>query len=199
MLIACGYNTFLSLSSLDVDKLKIVEQYINRNKDLTANLNCCFSEEYTNKENFEFLPGHESVILRLPGLIEEIRKNKPTKLKNLSKNTRTKEELIDLLINNLLKYSGKQGFQFPEGSISQINIREVEGDVEHGNIKCKFSCPFCPKIIPIKYKSFWESSNITAHLKSHINERNWTNIFLCYLLTTVSTKNNVLHIFGYII
>lgn len=173
LLIACGYNTFLSLSSLDVNKLKIIEQYITRNKDLTANLDCCFSEEYKNKENFEFLPGHESVILRIPGLIEESRKNKPSKLKNLSKNTsRTKEELIDLLINNLLKYSGKQGFQFPEGSISQLNIREVEGDVEHGNIKCKFSCPFCPKIIPIKYKSFWESSNITSHLKSHINERN---------------------------
>lgn len=112
-----------------MEKLKIIENYINRNKDLIASLDCCFSGEYKNKVHFEFLPGHESIILRIPGLIEEIRKSNPTNSKNSSKKTsRTKEELVDLLIKNLLKYSGKQGFQFPEGTISRMSIREIEDD-----------------------------------------------------------------------
>lgn len=71
-----------------------------------------------------------------------------------------------------MKYSEKAGQQFPDGVISENNIHDFERGMDEDNYlcKCRFSCPFCERTIPIVHKTFWMSSNVTQHLKMHITQ-----------------------------
>lgn len=74
------------------------------------------------------------------------------------------------LINSLTVYLKKSGLKGNEDIISEANIMDFEREQNPSKVvcKCRFSCPFCPKTVSVKYKDFWMSSNATNHLKMHI-------------------------------
>lgn len=182
LLISAGYDTFTSLSELNVAKIRIIENFQNESKEYVAHLDCCFHAHYKQLDKFEFLPGHQSIILGIPEQIikmKSVHVEKPKKKSNelsaaslILKKSQSDKQLKSSLIDNLMKYSGKVGYKFPDGLLSEDNLKKFErGSVEDNFVcKCHFSCPFCSRILPAIYKHFWMSSNITQHLKIHITE-----------------------------
>lgn len=125
---------------------------------------------------FKFLPGHKTLILNISDIIKAMDDCDNKIRKVCSKEKALKKSLDDVqlkkqLITNLLKYSGKIGFQLPSETITESNISNFERGAEGSNYvcKCRFICPFCPKVFPLAFKTFWQSSNVSAHLKSHIS------------------------------
>lgn len=90
-----------------------------------------------------------------------------------AKRQKSEEQLMQNLICSLNKYPEKIGFRMPGVVISNRNILNQKQDVvnEKLEIRCDFSCPFCAKVIPVTYKAYWMTSNVTKHLKKHIDEQ----------------------------
>lgn len=172
---------------INEEKILEIEIFLTAHYDYVNDLQCCQSEHYKKLEVFHFLPGHRTLILSIPDQIQQmLRAESATHaatpqnsaeshslntLKTQRIHERTDEELKSNLINNLINYAEKNGYQFPDGIISERNMHGFERGLNHGlNVdnyicKCRFSCPFCEKIFPLKFKSFWMSSNVTAHMK----------------------------------
>lgn len=49
-----------------------MENYVNGNRNITSNLECCFAQMYKTIEKFRFLPAHRLIILRLPYYVNKI-------------------------------------------------------------------------------------------------------------------------------
>lgn len=173
-MISTGYDTYTSLVEIDEKKICDIEKFVTKNRALTNDLKCCFKEQYQQPGDFAFMPGHIAMILGIPKRIKDMETSKKKSKVSLKVNQKnfqlTDSQLKEKLITALLNYSGKVGYQFPDKSISELNISDFErGSEESGFIcKCRFTCSFCPKVIPLVYKSFWMSSNVTTHLKQHI-------------------------------
>lgn len=165
LLIAAGFDTAISLKQMSEPKIVEIEKFLNENKQFVQKFKCCHSDHYKQLDIFTFLSGHRSIILTVP---DKLNSNKTMKKTRIGSN----EELKQNLIKNLMACSGKAGFQFPEGIISESNIENFERVIEDNLVcKCQFICPFCPKSFPLKFRKFWEPSNATKHLKSHIAEQ----------------------------
>lgn len=172
LLTAAGFDTILSLSGIDEEKIKEIEVFLTSNKQFVNELKCCQSEWYKELEHFQFLPGHKAIILALPEKIKEMTTEKSkSKLCLNQNNSAQDEELKQHLIKNLIAFSGKAGFQLPQQAISEANIHEFERGSDDNVFvaKCRFSCPFCSKNYSVIYKKNWQSSNVTAHLRKHID------------------------------
>lgn len=177
LLIDAGYDTLLSLKSIDESKIESIEVFFNANKHFINKLKCCYSDRYKDMQVFEFLPGHKSIIMALPGQVIDMEASKPTKKTHSLKNS-TDEELKTKLISNLINSTGKSGFQLPEDCISVNNIDGFKRIEESNGARCIFSCPFCVSKFSLIYRKFWMTSNATGHLKKHIRgdlSKNITN------------------------
>lgn len=175
-----GYTTKLSLSKLQAETIKSIEDFVTSNKRVLKQLTCCHSNVYKKLDHFRFLPGHKSIILSLPNQIEELqmckglktnkRANKKTKKGTKQRSRYSDDELKQKLVNLLVAASRRGQFQLPEGTISDANIIEFKRypKTDENVCECKFSCPFCPKNVKVVFKTFWMSSNATKHLKCHI-------------------------------
>lgn len=177
ILISSGYDSRTSLVEIDEKKICDIEKFVNKYRELTNNLTCCFKDQYQKPGDFSFLPGHVALMMAIPKRIKDMesskKKSKVPKRIDKKKLTLTDFQLKETLITSLLKYSGKVGYQLPDKSISELNIADFErGSEESGYVcKCQFKCPFCPKAFSLFYKSFWMSSNAATHLKIHIQEK----------------------------
>lgn len=183
ILLAAGYNTRTALSQINKEKLEQIEAFVKSEhiEHLnTESMDGVFHEYYNQLEVFKFLPGHEAIILSIPGQIEKMLSKKQSnrsqvkRQKKEAKQTRSDEELVANLLQNVKSYTEKIGFDHAKELITISNITEFEkGSAESNFIaKCRFICPFCAKTFPVKYKEYWLSSNITTHLKTHYQNRN---------------------------
>lgn len=173
LLTLVAYDTIHSLNEINQQRLEEIEQFLTSQKEFIQKLNCCRSDYYKSLEVFKFLPGHATIILALPDQINQMENAKGAKQLEFKKK-KSDQELKENLVENLMTYSAKLGFQFPKGVINERNIQQFErnADASADNYICKciFSCPFCPKTISTKFIKYWISGNITAHLKKHIYE-----------------------------
>lgn len=120
ILISSGYDKLNSLRQIDAGKVGEIETFVNENKDLIKNLECCFKDQYQKLAVFKFLPGHKALVLGIPKQIEQMKsmvRKKSTK--KLSSKSLSDADLKQKLISNLLKYTGKLNYQFPNEAISE--------------------------------------------------------------------------------
>lgn len=152
---------------------------MDKNPKHLESISCCFAKEYKEMPAFEFLPGHKNILLHIPEQITAMKtatektpllKLKPSACSKKSDKVCSDQEVKSGLTKQLSNFTVKIGFNLPEDSISESNILYfVRGSEQDAYLyKCKFSCPFCDKVIPLQYKTFWTSSNVTTHLKSHM-------------------------------
>lgn len=187
LLTDAGFDSFISLVSLDEARIKNIETFLNENKLYVNKLECCYSDHYKQLQVFEFLPGHKSILLEIPKQVKEFQNRNPnhdarrrntSTMSNTNVNTSSlavsasADQLKSLLIRKLMEYIVNVGPHcgFEEDTISDANIHNLESfNIDNQDIwKCKFSCPFCSSSYTLIYKKHWERSNATKHLKKHI-------------------------------
>lgn len=63
-----GYDTITSICEINVNSVGEIEKHINKNSryELMQKIQCNHSEYYKKIKEFQFLPGHKTVILALP-------------------------------------------------------------------------------------------------------------------------------------
>lgn len=169
-----AYDKLNSLKAIDTTKLEDIEAYLLEHRSSWINdLSCCKSEDYKKQTKFHFLPGHKSIVLTIPEQIKQMRGVKESEFVSTKKN-HAADGLTTKLISNLMTYMKKNNFALPDGLMSSKNIRDFErgAEVDDFVCECRFVCPFCPKNFPITYRKFWMSSNLTKHLKNHIDIEN---------------------------
>lgn len=144
-----------------------MEDHIKLNRNIIDRLGCCSSDIYKTQTEFSLLPGHKAVLLKIPQQIIEMKGQKRPKKMKPREST---DELKKKLIRQLNEYPKKAGFNLHASCeiISEGNI--VDEEVLEDTIKCKFSCSFCTKKIPVIYNKYWWTSNATKHLKKHISD-----------------------------
>lgn len=176
-----AYDRLNSLKSIDAMKIVEIEAFLTEHRSTWINeLDCCQSEDYKKQTTFHFLPGHKTILLSMPEQIKQMTAaqhahartpafvlESKTKMANKDQED---DQLMSKLISNLLAFMKKNQFALSNEIISANNIRDfVRGTTSDNFVcKCRFACPFCSKVFPVIFKKFWMQSNVTKHLRSHI-------------------------------
>lgn len=174
ILIASGYETMTSLSRINASEILAIEEYINQNRNILKDLHCCSNEIYKNQEKFHFLPGHRAVISTIPSQIDAMKDRKMKRISEAKKPppptviSMSEKELKSSLVTKFVRFIAKNGFDLQDGLLTESNI--IEFNRGENDVMCRFSCPFCVKVISLRYFKYWQTSNVTSHLKSHILE-----------------------------
>lgn len=164
-----AYNELANLRRIDADKLRNIESFLDKRKELISNLDCCYADHYKSLDVFQFLPGHKDLILAIPSLIQEMNSDNSRYSPLRSKKTLSDDELKKKLIENLINYAENIRLSTPNGILSDVNIvdfRRVTNEDDFVCV-CRFICPFCSKVFKLQFKKYWRSSNVTTHLKDH--------------------------------
>lgn len=173
-----GYDNELSLTLLNQNSIQSIESYVEKNKSEAIKLQIA-----KENEQFKLKPGQISVILGLAQKCSDYLKKKEELQHNISdsntlgntenKNEKSEDKPRDKLINELReklrKYMLKCSFavQFSTKNISEFEIKTNGTSCTY---RCRVKCCFCEKKYVCNYKTYWEVSNIEAHLKIHMNE-----------------------------
>lgn len=189
-----AYDRLCSLKAIDAAKIVDIEAYLSEHRLSWINdLTCCQSEDYKKQASFQFLPGHKAIVLNIPEQIKQmngVQKVAANKERTVTNKDRTDDELKDKLISNLMMFMEKNNFALAPGMISSKNIHDFERATDSCDFvcKCRFGCPFCARVFPVKFKQFWMSSNIVKHLKSHIEEE-YVHEYVSTLDMTLDEEN----------
>lgn len=179
LLVTAAYDTLGALKCIDESKITEIETYLSADRSWVDELHCCRSEDYKKQANFRFLPGHRAIILAIPDQLNKMneisvqsKRGAATQAKIRAKKEQTDDELRNKLIANLVAFMKQNECEVPDGTFTFNNIREFRRGSEEDNFicKCKFACPFCKVVQPLTFKTYWQSSNFTKHLKKdHID------------------------------
>lgn len=185
VLIETGFDNAISISELNNDDIKIIEEFVETNlKHIVEK-----SGIYDLKEKFVFLPGHRKLILSLPKRLEEFENNKKKrkgKSETEQENVTTEEiellteseinDLKDKLLSKLTKSAKNYGLkEFTEEEVHSsidvyINHSLVPKNKTHQkpSYKCLIKCIECEKEIPCTWNGYWQIGNLDKHLKNHM-------------------------------
>lgn len=157
---------------LNKESIQEIESFTQANRSKLDQDNF-FKSQYDKQNVFHLLPGHKAIILGIPEQIKEyeIIETEKKKIKSSERPQRkvvADDDLKKHLISNLVNYFSKINFALPENILSEQNLMDFERDPNDIDYHCRFTCPFCEKILPISFKGYWRSGNITNHLKAHV-------------------------------
>lgn len=166
ILISAGFDNKLSLSQIDEDAIKVIEQYVEKNQSLIA------KTPYKRKnisEQFSFSIGHKILLKKIPQILKQIKEKKKesrTKISRAGKNVDDKDiERIKIdILARVEKYAIDCNIKFETSDRNIVNFIEIDGI----GYKCHITCPICTKSFSCIYKNNrWNISNITNHLRAH--------------------------------
>lgn len=123
-----AFDTACSLSGLDANAISFIENYVNEsNKSVIQQLTCCNAEKYQNQVNFHFLPGHQSILLKIPEQIKAINDSKRKSYKKLSefKKLLTPGELKNNLLFKLNQHLNRFCWAQQTRLFTEFNLSEV--------------------------------------------------------------------------
>lgn len=176
ILISTGFDSELSLTQINEDIIKDIENYIDKNKYLIKD-----TPYENNAGEFKFSIGHKLILRKIPEIIKQLDDTKREVREKVSTagkgNTRDKIHInsniqsnINRDINELRvdictrvkKYANdfNLDFDFCDGNIQ--NLIKIAGI----GYKCNLKCPFCSKSPSCVYKKNWNISNFTSHVKT---------------------------------
>lgn len=178
-----GYDRLNSLKKLDAERISEIEAHLDTNREWVNELKCCNSQHYKQLAVFKFLPGHKATILDIPQQIQrmqQVEEDQPIRgdavgvKKVVARNashTQQSDDIIQKLVANLVNYAKNINFPLEDGMISSKNVNDFEPGSASDKFayQCRFSCPFCSKVFPVKYGTFWQSSNVTKHFRDHLS------------------------------
>lgn len=168
ILFSSGFDNKNSLELVDEERIKNIEEYVNRNR---YHLKKTSYEKTLNKTNkFEFSIGHKVLLTNIPKYVEKFENESLKKLQEKKKEESARESEANLnlfalrktLLEKLQNYSTTSKLNF---KISEENIENLENTNQR--ITCKVHCPFCSKKYLILFKHNWKISNITVHIRKH--------------------------------
>lgn len=157
---AAGFNTINSLRSIDEETVKDIEKYIDENRDVLKNIDCCGKNQYLKTSKFVFLPGHKAFLINISKKIDEInninnkceKSNTKSSKNPLSQPEPKSEDILKAqLISNLVKYLIKIDPDTPENIITECNILEFDQKQNSLEPRCKFANVVC---VGKKHNSF---------------------------------------------
>lgn len=186
-----GYDTPFSIELLDQEKIKGIEQIINKRFDSISSIfkDTEYENSDTKVDTFEFLPGHITLLLGIGVYVKkylgqsfENKKSKRFgKLSTIPEDLETetelyseeeREQLKKSLVKKVLNFSKKFNL-----SVENISHNSIKGNLEvilkkNGVIvyKCTFCCSIdsCEVSIPCIFNKYWLISNLERHIKTHI-------------------------------
>lgn len=189
-----GYDSPISIELLNEERIKEIEQHIERNFGCESGL--LKNTVYENKEVFTLLPGHITLLLGLKTyankFVEAIftnqKKKKSTKQKSrpysegdLSDipeeievlSAEQLDKLKDTLVAKILKFCRKQNIDTENLSNESVkdNLEIIINTVGSAVYKCVFQCHLCEVRTPCIHNRYWLVGNLERHLKIHKTRR----------------------------
>lgn len=158
VLIKCGFDNKNSIKLINEESIKILETYVNENKNILKNTN------YKSNIEFKFAIGHKLLLLNLPQYLENYEKSLSESKKQSNKKDIENISPLELkkdLLNKLQNYTEKFKFDF---IVSDQLIEELDKS-DSGVFKCRVKCCICGKSFACLYKKNWCISNFTNHIK----------------------------------
>lgn len=166
-----GFDTRISIENLTIEDIQSIEKYVDENKDILIGKS--YGDQ--NNSSFKFKPGHKTLLLSLPKLLQEYNGNRKTKKKHKERsenqvgvNTEGEDEQLKTeLLNKVVKFFQTHNFQL----ITNINDLISSFVRQNSLIKCFVRCPFCKLIRKIDYKTYGNLSNFQKHCKPHFSNQ----------------------------
>lgn len=170
-----GFDSTLSFVNMNQEKLKQIEDYIEKKRldkyDLPA--------PYDTEEKFELLPGHKAFIIEFA---ERIVNTNDKRNNNKNFTEMTEEELskkaeeldkalITQLISNFVKKTIPMDLEnFDIELISKSEYTRTPNGQFRG--KADIKCPLCQKNIGVNLNKYWYPGNYIKHAEAHFNKEN---------------------------
>lgn len=172
ILLKAGFDNCATLKLISEKTIPDIEAYVQKNKHLLKNTpyerrhrgrgkqNLKQSAEQ-NDENFKFSLGERLLLLSIAENIRKI-EPKPERDKKKKKIIPSEDTLKSILLKKLQDYSKQTKFNY---FLTEKNICKFRNTEE--GFKCSVICPICPKSNALTYKSYWNTSNFTNHVRTH--------------------------------
>lgn len=188
----CGYDSAVSLQTIDEKAIDKIEVEINSNLIIYRDYfeNTLYEKKLDNSE-FKFLIGHRAILLDLPNKIKQCNEEKE-RLKSSSKLNKTnslanstitaenltEKQLIEKLSEKIINFLKNKGISAAsihyfstDALLEKLEKKEhtlTKKQEENGTtVKCKLKCPFCVKKLYCNRYKYWNISNFTKHLNTH--------------------------------
>lgn len=181
-----GYDSLFLISQINEDDIILIEEYASKHPTCLIGTDYCRTEDDITEEfELKLKPGHRKFLLKLATIADTILKSKSTQ-KNKFKNERNgtagthsqsyetskpssstisikaKRNLEKVLVNKVLRFCQLKSIyiMFDETCISKF--KKI-----NNKIKCSVICPICKSSLACVYTTYWNISNLQAHLKAH--------------------------------
>lgn len=167
-----GYDCLYSISHINEEDIHLIEEYITNNPTPIIGTEYCPNiEEITEDFQFKLKPGHKKFLLSLVNVIDDIKKLKREKKKKtieVDLNNKSPPNVKDLskkVFDKLTKFcvSLSPSIVFDESCVTRFRR-------ENNKTTCSIICTICKKPIICDYTSYWNISNLQAHLKNHVKK-----------------------------
>lgn len=128
-----------------------IQRFVSRRLDLLKNTEYIDKNGNLKTNSFEFLPGHEALILNLPSDIDDILREQ-----NKAKDLPSIEVLKSSFVERINDFAQK----------NNLNINTDNFKITHSNkqVKSLLKCTFCDTKLSITFQSSWKISNFKKHI-----------------------------------
>lgn len=162
ILIETAFDTAAALRTIKKSSIEEIEKFVEQKTDILKGTSYVDETGNLKEKPFNFLIGHESLILRLPTDVEEYLARKEAEKPELPSFEDSKE-LLKQKITNLAR---KNKITLTVNSEDMTNFTR-----KNNSIRCQAKCQLCPVKIACFYYSSWKISNYRDHFVSCLRKK----------------------------
>lgn len=162
ILISCGFESEASLKTINEQSIELIENYVNRKKELLEGTNYINEDGSLTSDPFKFLIGHKLLLLSIPQTIVEYTSEKRNKKKNLPTTVINPETVTSSLLTRFQNY---QKTNFLKNPITIDHLKEFT--LNENRAKVLVKCIQCDLEVPCTFNKNWSISNYIKHVRTH--------------------------------